>query len=202
MQLLTGTIKHSTTTRHYKILKTLPKAFIEVGILLTIYNNCALISISKLINASCTTIFHPKDKGVSVNVPPEDYGDPPNTSLTTKPQTIFKTPIRENCKIKLVSWKTKRANITKWDIQTFKSHMIAILMGVDPTFPMHLLDNFYPKWYLSQILCELQMWSPPFLWHYIHVQFDFAGHVLVPMVCVPSIQIVIMAQKMGIAHNG
>ena len=71
MQMPNETIKHKTTG-HCKILNNLPQAATEIDILRALCKNCVLTSISKLFNAGCTTIFCPRDKGVTVHAPSKD----------------------------------------------------------------------------------------------------------------------------------
>ena len=48
----------------------------------------------------------------------------------------YKKVIRKNCTIQLVPPNNHRRNLAERAIQTFKSHFIAIIAGVDDTFPM------------------------------------------------------------------
>jgi hypothetical protein len=52
----------------------------------------------------------------------------------------LKDKIRDNCKLQLVPLDTHQQNLAERAIQTFKSHFIAILSGVDENFPMQLWD--------------------------------------------------------------
>ena len=60
--------------------------------------------------------------------------------MDNKAPELFKEAIRENCNLQLVPPDTHRRNLAERAIQTFKSHFISILAGVDPTFPMYLWD--------------------------------------------------------------
>jgi hypothetical protein len=51
----------------------------------------------------------------------------------------FKKEIRKKCDLQLVPPDTQQGNLAERAIQTFKSHFIAILAGLDPSFPMPLL---------------------------------------------------------------
>ena len=65
--------------------------------------------------------------------------------LDNEASAAFKAEIRKNCEYQLVPPDTHRRNLAERAIQTFKSHFIAILAGVDPTFPMSLWDRLLPQ---------------------------------------------------------
>jgi hypothetical protein len=50
----------------------------------------------------------------------------------------YKKVIPQNCTIQLVPPNNRRCNLAERAIQIFRSHFIAILAGVDDTFPMQL----------------------------------------------------------------
>ncbi len=52
----------------------------------------------------------------------------------------FKDEIKKNCAMQLVPPDTHQRNLAERAIQTFKNHFIAILSGVDESFPMPLWD--------------------------------------------------------------
>jgi hypothetical protein len=58
--------------------------------------------------------------------------------LDNKASELFKEEIRKNCDLQLVPPDTHRQNFAERAIQTFKSHFIAILAGLDPSFPITL----------------------------------------------------------------
>jgi hypothetical protein len=60
--------------------------------------------------------------------------------LDNEASDAFKKEIRKNCNLQLVPPDTHCRNLAERAIQTFKSHFIAILAGVDPSFPMSLWD--------------------------------------------------------------
>ena len=64
--------------------------------------------------------------------------------LDNEASETFKAEIRKNCILQLVPPDTHRRNLAERAIQTFKSHFIAILAGVDPSFPMNLWDRLVP----------------------------------------------------------
>ena len=55
--------------------------------------------------------------------------------LDNEASADFKKEIRKNCNLQLVPPDTHRRNLAERAIQTFKSHFISILAGVDPAFP-------------------------------------------------------------------
>ena len=57
----------------------------------------------------------------------------------------FKAEIRKNCTLQMVPPDTHGRNLAERAIQTFKSHFIAILAGVDSNFPMQLWDRLIPQ---------------------------------------------------------
>jgi hypothetical protein len=82
--------------------------------------------------------------------------------LDNKVFEAFKSEIKKKCNLQLVPPDTHRRNSAERAIQTFKSHFIAILAGVDPSFPMSLWDQLGPQavmtlkhssWDLKQSWC-------------------------------------------------
>jgi hypothetical protein len=65
--------------------------------------------------------------------------------LDNEASEAFKSAIKENCDLQLVPPDTHRRNLAERAIQTFKSHFIAILAGVDHSFPMNLWDRLLPQ---------------------------------------------------------
>jgi len=72
-------------------------------------------------------------------------GKPKLHILDNEASEAFKAALRENCDIQLVPPDTHRRNHAERAIQTFKSHFISILAGVDPSFPMNLWDRLIPQ---------------------------------------------------------
>ena len=69
--------------------------------------------------------------------------------LDNEASADFKKEIRKNCNLQLVPPDTHRRNLAERAIQTFKSHFISILAGVDPAFPMNLWDRLLPQTVLT-----------------------------------------------------
>ena len=57
----------------------------------------------------------------------------------------YKKVIHQICTIQLVPPNNHRHNLTERAIHTFKSHFIAIIAGVDDSFPMRLWDKLLPQ---------------------------------------------------------
>ena len=70
---------------------------------------------------------------------------PKHQILDNEASEAFKAAIWENCEIQLVPPDTHRRNHAERAIQTFKSHFISILAGVDPSFPMNLVSCSRPR---------------------------------------------------------
>jgi hypothetical protein len=58
--------------------------------------------------------------------------------LDNEALVAFKAEIKKNCDLQLVLPDTHHRNLVERAIQTFKSHFIAILAGVNPSFSMNL----------------------------------------------------------------
>ncbi len=58
--------------------------------------------------------------------------------LDNEKSEAFKTEIKKNYSLQLVPPDTHHRNLAERAIETFKSHFIAILAGVDSSFPMSL----------------------------------------------------------------
>jgi len=120
-----------------------------------------------------------------------------NASESEKPQMhiidneasqAFKDEIRKNCALQLAPPDTHRCNLAERAIQTFKSHFIAILAGVDSSFPMQLWDRLIPQAVLTLNLLR-QSHTNPSISAYEHVneKFDYNAMPLGPMGCAVQI---------------
>jgi hypothetical protein len=75
--------------------------------------------------------------------------------LDNEASEAFKTEIKKNCNLQLVPPDTHCRNLAERAIQTFKSHFIAILAGVDSSFPMSLWDRLVPQAVMTlNLLCQ------------------------------------------------
>jgi hypothetical protein len=69
-------------------------------------------------------------------------------------------------------------------IQTFKSHFIAILLGVDELFPMPLWDRLLPQAVLTLNLLRQANADPKILaYKFVHGKFDYNKMLLAPLGC-------------------
>jgi hypothetical protein len=104
--------------------------------------------------------------------------------LDNEASEAFKSEIRKNCNLQLVPPDTHRRNLAERAIQTFKSHFIAILAGVDPSFPMSLWDRLVPQAVMTLNLLR-QSNKTPSISAYQHVNgnFDYNKTPLAPLGC-------------------
>ena len=94
--------------------------------------------------------------------------------LDTEALEAFKAAIKENCKLQLVPPDTHRRNLAERAIQTFKSHFIAILAGVDQSFPMNLWDRLLPQAETTlNLLRHLKKNSTISAYQHVHGSFDY-----------------------------
>ena len=96
----------------------------------------------------------------------------------------FKNEIRKNCNLQLVPPDTHRRNLAERAIQTFKSHFISILAGVDPSFPMNLWDRLLPQAVLTLNLLRQANKTPTMsAYQYVNGPFDYNATPLGPLGC-------------------
>ncbi len=90
--------------------------------------------------------------------------------------------IHKNCTIQLVPSNNHRCNLAERAIQTFKSHFIAILAGVDNTFPMQLWDTLLPQTIVTlNLLCQSNAVTLVSAYQYVRGTFDYNKAPLRPM---------------------
>jgi len=108
--------------------------------------------------------------------------------LDNEASQAFKLEIRKNCNLQLVPPDTHRRNLAERAIQTFKSHFIAILAGVDPSFPMNLWDRLVPQAVLTLNLLRQANVAPTVsAYAYVNGPFDFNRIPLAPLGCAVQI---------------
>jgi hypothetical protein len=94
----------------------------------------------------------------------------------------YKKVIRKNCTIQLVPPNNHRRNLAERAIQTFKSHFIAIIAGVDDTFPMRLWDKLLPQTIITLNLLRQSNAVPSIsAYQYVRGTFDYNKTPLGPM---------------------
>ena len=102
--------------------------------------------------------------------------------LDNEASVEFKKEIRKNCNLQLVPPDTHRRNLAERAIQTFKSHFISILAGVDPAFPMSLWDCLLPQAVLTLNLLQLANKTPTMsAYQYVNGPFDYNATPLGPL---------------------
>ncbi len=116
-----------------------------------------------------------------------------NRSRKTKPNLhildneaseAFKSEIRKNCNLQLVPPDTHHRNLAERAIQTFKSHFIAILAGVDPSFPMNLWDRLIPQAVMTLNLLRQSKKNPSIsAYQHVNGNFDYNKTPLAPLGC-------------------
>ena len=104
--------------------------------------------------------------------------------LDNEASNAFKAAIRENCDLQLVPPDTHRRNLAERAIQTFKSHFISILAGVDQSFPMNLWDRLVPQAVITLNLLRQSHKNPAIsAYQHVHGNFDYNKMLLGPLGC-------------------
>ncbi len=96
----------------------------------------------------------------------------------------FKKEIWKHCRLQLVPLDTHQRNLAERAIQTFKSHFISILAGVDPAFPMNLWDRLLPQAVITLNLLRQANKTPTMsAYQYVNGPFDYNATPLGPLGC-------------------
>jgi len=102
--------------------------------------------------------------------------------MDNETSTEYKKVIRQNCTIQLVPPNNHRRNLAERAIQTFKSHFIAIIAGVDDSYPMRLWDKLLPQTILTLNLLRHSNAVPSVsAYQYVRGTFDYNKTPLGPM---------------------
>jgi hypothetical protein len=97
---------------------------------------------------------------------------------------LFKESIKTNCDLQLVPLDTHWRNLAEHAIQTFKNHLIAILAGLDPSFPMTLWDRLLPQTILNlNLLWQAKADPSASAYQFMHGEFDYNKIPLAPLGC-------------------
>ncbi len=108
--------------------------------------------------------------------------------LENEASEAFKAEIKKNCSLQLVPPDTHRRNLAERAIQTFKSHFIAILAGVDEAFPMNLWDRLVPQAVLTLNLLRQSRKNPTIsAYQHVNGNFDYNKMPLGPLGCAVEI---------------
>jgi hypothetical protein len=96
----------------------------------------------------------------------------------------FKEEIQKNCDLQLVPPDTHWQNLAERAIRTFKSHILAILAGVNPSFPMTLWDRLVPQAVLTLNLLRQAKTDPKMsAYEFVHGKMDYNKMPLAPLGC-------------------
>ena len=83
------------------------------------------------------------------------------------------------CKLQLVPADKLRHNVVEQAISTFKNHFLVILIGVDPSFPIHLWDRLILQSVLAQnFLCQLNVAPGISAYALLHGPLDYNAMLL------------------------
>jgi hypothetical protein len=104
--------------------------------------------------------------------------------LDNEALVAFKAAIRANCNLQLVPLDTHCRNLAERAIQTFKSHFLAMLAGLDQHFLMYLWDQLLPQAVATlNLLQQSNAEKPKSANEYINRIFDYASTPLAPLGC-------------------
>jgi hypothetical protein len=104
--------------------------------------------------------------------------------LDNEASAWFKEEIQKNCDLQIVPPDTHRRNLAEQAIQTFKSHFLAILAGVHPSFPMMLWDRLVPQAVLTLNLLHQAKADPKMsAYDFVHGKMDYNKVPLAPLGC-------------------
>jgi len=106
--------------------------------------------------------------------------------LDNEASSAYKHAITDTwqCKFQLVPPDMHRRNRAERAIRTFKDHFLAILAGVDPTFPPYLWDLLLPQAELTLNLLHQSTLNPRMsAWEFFQGPFDFNKTPLGPIGC-------------------
>ena len=102
----------------------------------------------------------------------------------------FKAEIKKNCAMQLVPPDTHRRNLAERGIQTFKNHFVAILSGVDESFPMPLWDRLLPQAVMTLNMLRQSKANPKVsAYEYVNGKFDYNRMPLAPMGCAVQVHV-------------
>ena len=104
--------------------------------------------------------------------------------LNNEASAAYKVEIQKNCTLQLVPSDNHRRNLAERAIQTFKSHLKAILAGVADNFPMNLWDRLLPQTVLTlNLLYQSNIAPTVSAYQYVNGPFNYNKMPLAPMGC-------------------
>ncbi|KAL7533243.1 LOW QUALITY PROTEIN: hypothetical protein ACHAWF_004421, partial [Thalassiosira exigua] len=96
----------------------------------------------------------------------------------------LKDLVTQTCKYELVPPRCYRRNVAEVAIKAFKNHFIAILAGIDPSFPLFLWDRLLPQVELTlNLLWQFNMLPTISARVHLFSPFDFNRMLLAPLGC-------------------
>lgn len=91
---------------------------------------------------------------------------------------------QEGMEYELITPHVRRANIAEKAIQTFKGHFIAIMAGVDDSFPVHLWCRLFPQAEMTLNMLRPSNVSPNVsAYMYANGKYDYNAQPLAPLGC-------------------
>ena len=110
---------------------------------------------------------------------------PKHQILDNEASEEYKRIIKENgMTYQLVPPDMHRRNMAEKAIQTFKDHFVAILSGVDASFPMHLWDRLLPQTEMTLNLLRMSKVEPKTsAWAYLFGPHNYNSRPLAPLGC-------------------
>ncbi|KAL7475074.1 hypothetical protein ACHAW6_001009, partial [Cyclotella cf. meneghiniana] len=100
------------------------------------------------------------------------------------PEELKKAIHESGCTVELMPVNIHQRNVAERAIQTFKSHLIAILAGVSDTFPIHQWDELLPQTILTLNLLRQSNVAPNIsAYSYHHGPFDYNRMPIALMGC-------------------
>ncbi len=97
---------------------------------------------------------------------------------------IIQNRDKEICNLQLVPPDTPCWNLAERAIQTFKSHFITILAGVNSSFPMSLWDRLVPQAVITlNLLRQANKMPSVSVYEFVNGKFDYNKFPLAPLYC-------------------
>jgi hypothetical protein len=122
--------------------------------------------------------------------------------LDNEASVAFKTAIKTNCDLQLVPPDTHCQNLAEQAIQTFKSHFVAILAGVNANFPMYLWDCLLPQAVATLNMLQQSHNNPSILaYEYVNDPFNYNSMLLALLGCAVQMHEATNWQKTWDAHS-
>jgi hypothetical protein len=122
--------------------------------------------------------------------------------LDNEASAVYKMAIEINCDLQLVPPDTHRQNLAKQAIQTFKSHFVAILAGVNENFSMYLWDRLLPQAVATLNVLQQSNNNPSVsAYEYVNGPFNYNSMLLAPLGCAVQVHEATNRQKTWDVHS-